>query len=611
VILPWGEPINQFAPAWSSDASQGWVEQEQQVGDNHDGMTWFGLSASGWAPNASEEGLLVMNHEYINPEYFYAPGSDPGDWLLPFTFDKVKKGLAGHGVTVAHLRRNGDGSMTHVKASPYNRRITGMTPMRLSGAAAGHPLMQTAADPSGTLVFGTMNNCANGETPWGTYLTCEENFNGYFGWNGTRTPSALENRYGLSQTGFGYRWHTADPRFDINVHPNEPNRFGWVVEIDPFNPASMPVKRTALGRFKHENAALVVAPNGKVVIYLGDDERNEYLYKFVSSGTFNAANPGAPAHRDLLDAGTLYVARFDAGATAGDQLGTGVWIPLVYGENDLTDANGFTSQADVLIRARQAADRVGATMMDRPEWVATNPKRMGEALCAMTNNSRRGGTSSNNPDGTTPGGSARPPVDEANPRATNNWGQVVRWREAGNDPTATTFTWDIFVLAGNPQQFTDRTDLRSGSSNITTANHFNSPDGLGFDAFGRLWIQTDGNFSNVGDYLGQGNNQMLAADSDTREIRRFLVGPSGCEVTGLTFTPDRRTMFINVQHPGEVGSHPNKPAAHTGDDWLARNPGAFSRWPGNGARPRSATVVVWRQDRRPVGDGDAPPSAPA
>jgi secreted PhoX family phosphatase len=599
-FIPWGTPINDLAPAWKADGSGSATEQEQQVGDNHDGMAFFGFDAAGNGfGDRSDEGLLVLNHEYINAEYFYAPGSDPDDWMAPFTYEKARKAQAGHGVSIVHVRRAADGSWTHVANSPYNRRIHGNTPITIQGPAAGHDLMQTAEDPSGTLVKGTLNNCGNGRTPWGTYLTCEENFNGYFGWNGDRDRTVLEARYGISQNGFGYRWHTVDPRFDVNATPNEPNRHGWIVEIDPFAPAGTAVKRTALGRFKHENAEVVIAPNGKAVVYMGCDERNEYIYKFVSAGTFDAANPTSAANRNLLAEGTLYVARFDAGATTGDNMGTGVWIPLVFGQNGLTPANGFTSQGDVMIRARQASDFVGATMMDRPEWVAANPKKAGEVFVTLTNNSRRGGTTSNAADGTTPGGSARPPVDEANPRANNVWGHILRWNEAGGDGTALSFDWDIFVLAGQPTI----TDARAPSANVTLDNLFNSPDGLAFDSFGRMWIQTDGSFSNTGDFAGMGNNQMLIADPQTKEIRRFLVGPSGCEVTGITWTPDRRTMFINIQHPGEVGSHPNRPAAYTGDNWLARNANAFSRWPDGATaqRPRSATVVVRREDGGVVG----------
>ena len=385
----------------------------------------------------------------------------------------------------------------------------------------------------------------------------------------------------------------------MNVTPNEPNRHGWIVEIDPFNPGGKPVKRTALGRFKHENAAVVIAPDGKAVVYMGCDERNEYVYKFVSTGSFDSANPYSAANRNLLAEGTLYVARFDAGATVGDNMGTGVWLPLVFGQGPLTAANGFGSQGDVMIRARQAADRLGATMMDRPEWVTANPKNPGQAYITMTNNNRRGGTTSNNPDGSTVAGSARPPTDEANPRANNVWGHILRFTHDGDDATAMGFSWDIFVLAGQPSE----TGARAPSANVTLDNLFNSPDGLQFDSFGRLWIQTDGSYANAGDFAGMGNNQMLVADPQTKEIRRFLVGPAGCEITGVTWTADRRTMFLNVQHPGEVGSHPNAPAGYGGDNWIARNANAFSRWPdgAGAARPRSATVVVRRSDGGVIG----------
>ncbi|TAG83257.1 MAG: PhoX family phosphatase, partial [Betaproteobacteria bacterium] len=603
-ILPWGTPIRAGAPAWKSDASNTAAEQEQQVGDNHDGMSLFPLNAAGTGlGNRNDEMLLVFNHEYINPEYFYAPDTDAANWLFPFTLEKARKGQAGHGVSVAHVKRNADGSVEHVAGSRFNRRITGNTPMTFSGPAAGNDLLKTAADPTGTQVLGTLNNCANGQTPWGTYLTCEENFNGYFGWNGTRTASALENRYGISQNGFGYLWHTVDPRFDVNATPNEPNRHGWVVEIDPFNPDSVPVKRTALGRFKHENAEVVITSSNKAVVYMGCDERNEYLYKFVSSGTFNSADPTSAANRTLLDSGTLYVAKFEAGATVGDRAGVGTWIPLVFGQNGLTVENGFLSQGDILVRARQAADRVGATMMDRPEWVAANPKKAGEVFVTLTNNNRRGTTtaSSNNPNGTTTAGSARPAIDEANPRDNNVWGHIIRWNEAAGDGAALSFTWDVFVMAGQPTV----TGARAPSGNVTVDNLFNSPDGLAFDSFGRLWIQTDGSFANAGDFANMGNNQMLAADPATKEIRRFLVGPSGCEVTGLAFTPDRKTMFVNMQHPGEVGSHPRAPKNAQGntlsDNELSRNATAFSQWPTAGSRPRSATVVVRRVDGGVVG----------
>ncbi|MCS6997246.1 MAG: PhoX family phosphatase [Casimicrobiaceae bacterium] len=605
-ILPWGDPINASAPAFKPDGSNTAAEAERQIGDNHDGIFFFPFNLERNGPGQSnDEGLLVINHEYINPEYYYAitAATDPNNWRAPYTAEMARKDQAGHGVSIVHVRRKADGSWEHVRDSIYNRRIHGNTPCDIQGPAAGHDMLKTAADPTGRRVLGTLNNCGSGQTPWGTYVTCEENFNGYFGWTATRTQTAHEARYGVNKDGFGYLWHTVDPRFDVAQNPNEPNRFGWVVEIDPFNPNSTPIKRTALGRFKHEAAEIVVAPNGKVVVYMGDDERNEYIYKFVSAGTFDRANPYSAANRRLLEEGTLYVARFEDGPTKGDGMGTGRWIPLVWGQNGLTPENGFANQAEVLIKTRQAADRVGATMMNRPEWIAANPKKPGEIYATLTNNNRRGTTpeSSNRPDGTTPGGSARPPVDDANPRPNDVWGHIIRWQEAGGDASALTFTWDIFVLAGQPSI----TGARAPSSNINADNLFNSPDGLQFDSFGRLWIQTDGSFANSGEFANMGNNQMLVGNPATKEIRRFMVGPSGCEVTGVCWTPDRTTMFVNIQHPGEVGSHPRAPKNPDGSTWsdnqIARNPTAFSQWPIAGMRPRSATVVVWRSDRGPVG----------
>ncbi len=333
----------------------------------------------------------------------------------------------------------------------------------------------------------------------------------------------------------------------------------------------------------------MIAADGRVVVYMGDDQVFEYIYKFVSEGRYDKDN--AAANRDLLDSGTLYVARFDAGDPAGDAKGVGEWIPLVYGET--VKGAAFSNQADVLINARAAADEVGATKMDRPEWIAAHPKRSGEIYCTLTNNSsRRSGAA----------GYRRCEPAPCEPLRADR-ALYREWRR----PTATAFDWDLFLIAGNPIAHPDRTDLRSGSSLIDETNTFNSPDGLAFDAEGRLWIQTDGSFTNTGDYAGQGNNQMLVADPDPGELVRFFVGPDGCEVTGLAFTPDMRAMFVNIQHPGEVGSHPRAPKREDGsrynDNDIAHEPTAFSRWPdgANAGRPRSATVVVRRADGKRIG----------
>ncbi|UXY16846.1 PhoX family phosphatase [Chitiniphilus purpureus] len=588
VLAPWGSPLFAHSPAWKGDASESGADQALQVGDNHDGMHFFPMhDAAG--QEKSDEGLLVVNHEYCNYEYLFKPEagqSYPNAWTL----DKVRKAQHAHGVSVIHVKRIGGQWQVQI-GSAYNRRITGNTPMTLSGPAAGHALVKTAGDPSGTSVLGTLNNCGNGWTLWGTYLTCEENFNSYFGTTaGTDSRTEPMKRYGLSARGTGYRWEELDQRFDYVKEPNESNRFGWIVEIDPWDATSTPKKRTALGRFKHENCAMTLAKDGRVVVYMGDDQANDYVYKFVSDAAYDAGNPAA--NRNLLDSGRLFVARFTAGAVTGDMMGDGEWILLDKATNATLATNAaFPDQATVLIHARLAADAVGATKMDRPEWVTVHPTT-GEVYLTLTNNSGRTVT------------------DEANPRAENRYGQIIRWREAGGDAAGTRFEWDLFVLAGNPVAYPDRTDLRSGSANINAENTFNSPDGLAFSPNGLLWIETDGSNANTDRYQGQGNNQMLVADPASKEIRRFLVGPDGCEITGITFTPDMRTVFINVQHPGEVSgpNAPKPPAGQSLDEYLLAQPTAFSKWPegapgiaGAGGRPRSATVAIWKEDGGVVG----------
>lgn len=575
IFARWGDALFANSPAWQPDGSNTGEDQSRQIGDNHDGMHFFPLHGK-----SGKEGLLVMNHEYTNYEYLFG-----AEFMTPWTAEKALKAQNAHGASVLHIRQH-KGKWDIVLSSKYNRRITGNTPMTISGPAAGHPLMRTHADTSGTRVLGTLNNCANGFTPWGTYLTCEENFNGYFGTtSGADSRNDSMRRYGISARGTGYRWEEFDDRFDYVKEPNESNRFGWMVEIDPYDPESTPVKRTALGRIKHENAAYAFTPDRRVVVYMGDDQANDYIYKFVSEDRFIPGKDAA--NRRLLDHGKLYVAKFVDGAASGDFMGNGEWVQLDKSANPVLAADTrFADQAEVLIQTRLAADAVGATKMDRPEWITVHPET-NEVYCALTNNSGRNVT------------------DDANPRTANRYGQIVRWREAGNDASATTFEWDLFVVAGNPVAYPDRSDLRSGSANVTVDNTFNSPDGIGFDADGRLWIQTDGNFSNASHYAGQGNNQMLCADPVSGEIKRFLIGPAGCEITGLTFTPDGKSMFINVQHPGEVGSHPNAPTPTAGlsmDQFIAANPLAFSQWPeAAGGRPRSATVIITKQDGGVIG----------
>ena len=545
VLIAWGDALFPDAPAFaqSNDAKA----QARQFGDNNDGMSFFSLGP--------DRALLAVNNEYTNYEYLFADGGKT------LSAEAVAKAQAAHGVSLVELVRKDDKWQANPRGA-LNRRITATTPMTLSGPAAGHALLKTQADPEGRTALGTFNNCANGQTPWGTYLTCEENFNGYFGSAGKPVLDQRTARYGLAAEDAGFGWYKFDERFDLAKHPQEPHRFGWVVEIDPRDPASTPKKRTALGRFKHENAAFTVNQDGRAVVYLGDDERGEHIYRFVSK---NKVAPGNdPANRDLLDEGTLYVARFEA--REGELKGSGQWLPLVHGEHGLTRENGFADQGEVLIFAREAATRLGATTMDRPEWVAVHPHRA-EVYCTLTNNKNRGIKENQ-------------PLDGANPRAENPYGQIIRWRPMGDDHGSDSFEWDLFLLAGNPG--VHKEGLMAGSANIHPDNLFNSPDGIGFDEAGRLWIQTDGDYSNEKQFAGMGNNQMLCADPASGEVRRFLTGPVACEITGLTFTPDWRTLFVGVQHPGEEGAPSHFPDGGT-------------------AIPRSAVLRITRDDGGIIG----------
>ena len=556
VVYRWGDPVGSAAgmPAFKTDGSNTAAEQALQAGMHHDGIEYFAMP---YGSQSSARGLLVMNHEYTDDGLLH------GDGFNNWSAEKVRKSQNAHGVSVIEVE-NRAGQWSVVRPSRYARRITAQTPMRIAGPAAGHASLQTAADPVGDEVLGTINNCASGYTPWGTYLTCEENWNGYFVNAGTIPPE--QRRYGVTEKGAGYRWHEFDTRFDAAANPNEPNRFGWVVEIDPFEPASQPVKRTALGRVKHEGAALALTADNRVVFYMGDDQQFEYIYKFVSRDPYNKTDRAA--NRDLLDHGTLYVAKFNAD-------GSGEWLALVHGSNGLTAENGFVSQADILIKTRQAGDRAGATKMDRPEWTAVNPRDK-SVYCTLTNNSARGAKD-------------QPGVDAANPRANNTFGHIIRWHERDSDAAALAFKWDIFVLAGDPLL------ADANKQGNIKGDVFGSPDGLWFDPAGRLWIQTDVSTSvlNRGDYAGVGNNQMLCADPATGRIRRFLTGPKGCEITGITMTPDGASMFINIQHPGETASERSDPA----------QPLAVSSWPDGEAagRPRSSTIVIRRDDGGIVG----------
>lgn len=585
VLLPEGTPISgKYPPYIPGDLNTG-ADREQQAGAHHDGMYFFPLQRG---RRGNESGVLCVNYENIDQAFLHPNGFSRGaDGSRPIE-DEVRKEVASHGVGIVELAKHRGGEWQVVK-SRLNRRITAQTPMELAGPARGADLMKTKHSPKGTKTRGTVNNCANGYTPWNTYLTCEENWAGYF-YNTVTTGRPREHsRYGVPSAATAtYGWGTRpeDQYARFNATPatpefydaaaaktdyrNEPNTYGWVVEIDPFDPTSTPKKRTALGRFGHEGAWVAPVTTGKpIVVYMGDDARGEYMYKFVSKKPYW---PWEACGDDYLDHGTLYVARFN-------EDGSGVWIALEFGKNGLTPENGFASQADILINTRSAADYVVATRMDRPEWADVD-ERSGYVYLTLTNNSARGSSSSQ-------------PVDAANPRRGNPDGHIIRWREIDGNYWATEFNWDIFVFGGPSLQTVQSlgavapynadpayaaqvfpgTDQQAYLTDDAT---FNSPDGLWIDSHtGLVWIQTDG-YSNTA--RGFGNQQMLAANPDTGVVKRFLVGPLGCELTGITATPDRRTLFVNIQHPD-------------------------GEWPNiNGeTRPRSATLVITKDDGGVIG----------
>ncbi|MFL1483637.1 PhoX family protein [Marinobacter sp. LN3S78] len=556
VFLPWGTPITGGYPEFQPDGTNTGAQQEEQVGMHHDGMTFYPIDVK-TGGNSSEEGLLVMNHEYIDIDALHQNGPTVDAGVRTVT-DEVRKEIAAHGVSVCHIRKTDD-VWDLVFGSEYNRRITGATGMDIRGPLRGHDKLVTAYSNDATATRGTLNNCSMGPTPWNTYLAAEENWHGYF--KNDDTPLPREHaRHGIG-TGTRYAWETATggtngeyERFNATSveasadldYRHEPNTYGYMVEIDPFAPESRPQKRTALGRFGHEGVIFAPATEGEpVVCYSGDDSRFEYIYKFVSAQPYHADT----ASGDLLDEGTLYVARFN-------EDGTGDWLALSLDDADFVSAMNaavgtqvgdiqfdtpFADQGEVLLNTRLAADIMGATPMDRPEWGAVDPNT-GEVYFTLTNNTQR----------------TEDQVNAANPNANNETGHIIRWSEDGGDYAATSFQWDIFVFAGVAGTET----VVDGEAVVTLdeSNIFNSPDGLWFDGSGRLWIQTDG--SDAAPYQ---NNMMLAANPETREIKRFFVGPVGCEVTGVTSTPDQTSMFVGIQHPeswpaGSAAGHPRSSA---------------------------------------------------
>lgn len=636
LFVAWGDPIMPGGQFFRGDATETAVEQRKQLGHHVDGMHFFPFTGRNGKPS-NERGLLVVNTEYTHEQILYPDGLVGNGYTLA----KCRKSQAAHGVNVMEARRLG-GRWTVQRNSPFARRFDANTFMRISGPAAGHALMQTVdyqiADSGsvpvgmtdGTYCYGTVNNCAHGYTPWGTYLTCEENCNGYFGntdpagdpnylpadsgfvANTATEQGKLFNRYGVTVNGFGYRWHTVDPRWDTNQNPNGPNTFGWVVEIDPFSPNSTPVKRTAVGRIKHESAQYVLDARNDFALYTGDDQRNDYIYKFVAASKFSPRNRAA--NRDILDTGVLYVARFDADLT-------GQWLALApdtIGVDGvaLRDNPNFAGvddaevQAKILIKTRMAADAVGATMMDRPEWIGARPRINGfqdvELYCALTNNTRRGTStpSVNQADGSTTAGAARPPVDAANPRELNRYGGVIRWREDGASVRATSFAWDHFVQCGDTQTSFAPLPTNDFQGNIVAepfgSADYGAPDGLWFDDFGRLWVQTDQGGAGTGAWTNLGMDAMVCVDPNTKLTKRFLTGAPGCEVSGVIMTPDGKTMWVGIQHPGD-GAGPDNPEARSRwphSQWSVASDGVTPLPPG---RPRSGIVVITKDDGGIIG----------
>jgi secreted PhoX family phosphatase len=562
VVVRWGDPVLPGAPAFDFD-KQTAEAQAKQFGYNCDFVTLF--------PMGRSRGLLWVNHEYTD-EVLMFRGYTTGDAA---TEEQIKIALAAHGGSVVEVERahaNGQWKLVTKGRRRYNRRITAQTAMRFTGPAAGSDLLKTAADPQGVKPLGMLNNCAGGTTPWDTVLTAEENFNQYFV-NGDKVPAEQApsiERYAITKgvPDDNRRFDRIEERFDLAKHPHEVNRFGWIVEIDPFDPDSTPVKRTALGRFAHEAATTSLARDGRLVVYMGDDSRFEYVYKFVSKERYRRGNDRH--NRTLLDEGTLYVARFTGDSPAneidgsgklpkdGEFDGAGEWIPLVTG--DKSHVEGMTA-AEVLVYTRIAADKVTATKMDRPEDVERNPVT-GAVYVALTNNSNRTAAQ----------------TDEANPITKSKHGHVLEIVERRNDAAAESFAWSIPLVCGNP----DDASTYFAGYDKSKVSPISCPDNLAFDRDGNLWISTDGN------QLG-GHDGLFVMPVRGRErghVRQFLTVPIGAETCGPMITDDQRSVFVAVQHPGEVdGASPDKPA---------------SRWP-DGDQPRPSVAVVWHDKGKKIG----------
>ncbi|MDX6752221.1 PhoX family phosphatase [Geminicoccaceae bacterium 1502E] len=559
ILIRWGDPVLPGAPSFDP-AAQSEASQRRQFGYNNDFVGYFPIDGS------SEHGLLAVNHEYTNEELMF-PGSaakiTSEDRFGYLTRELAMIEMAAHGGSVIEVRR-GESGWEVVPDSRFARRITASgTVMEITGPAAGHRRLRTAADPSGREVVGMINNCAGGVTPWGTWLSAEENFHGYFTGELPQDHAEARNyeRYGVP--GNYYGWGRYVDRFDLAKEPNEPNRFGWMVEIDPYDPGAIPKKRTALGRFKHEGANTILNKDGRGVAYMGDDERFDYIYRFVTAGRYDPADRAA--NLELLDQGTLFVARFE-------EDGAMEWLPLVFGQGPLVPAHGFESQADVLIETRRAADLLGATKMDRPEDVEPNP-RTGKVYAMLTNNTKRKADQ----------------TDAANPRADNRFGHIIEMTPPGGDHAADRWSWDILVRCGDPSIAEVGATFAAGTSEH---GWFGMPDNCAFDAAGRLWVATDGNSA-----MKTGRSDGLWAVETEGErrgtSRHFFRCPVGAEMCGPWFTPDGRTLFLAVQHPGEEDAQ--------GKEGTFEEPA--TRWPDfeEGMPPRPSVVVVVRKDGGVIG----------
>lgn len=551
-ILPGAKPLDATV---KNTGAQSAASQAGQFGYNCDFVGYLPLPLGS---DNSDHGLLCVNNEYADPQLMF-PGMTEDDAKDKMTPEQIAAVQEAWGHSIVEIKKT-DGKWAIVPESKFNRRITGTTEMLISGPAAGHKLLQTSADPSGTKAIGTGYNCSGGVTPWGTVLSCEEGLSDTFGGDPAKSADpALLERYSYDGSDY-YGLARINERMQLDKEPNEPNRFDWVVEIDPYEPGEAPVKRTALGRMGHEAATCVVNKDGRVVVYTGDDDYFEYIFRFVSAGTFNPDDRAA--NKKLLDSGELSVAKFT-------EDGTLTWLPLIHGQNGLTPENGFADQAEVLIKARLAGDVLGATKMDRPEDIEPNPVT-GRVYAVMTKNKKREAGQ----------------VDAANPRAANEYGHILEMVPPGEgkeaDHAAATFKWDVFLLAGNPAK-----PEQGAQYNAATSENgwFAAPDNIAFDPKGRMWIASDGATDfDIADGL-------YGADTlgDGRALPRFFFAcPMGAEACGPAFTPDGRTLFLAVQHPAEDS------------DDLAN---LTTRWPdfGPDSLPRPSVVAITKQDGGEIG----------